>query len=577
MLNISGLCPDNLSNMKSSLIHFLCIFYVLLISGSAMALAPVESLVLGNFSEDYSENKSDPLNYVFSRDASVKNASLEYKKELAVYRGFYEEGKNTANYCKESRPIHYATEWEKVQVKRSMLSLIQYIGLDITTRALPQYAKALEFTRDEYTNMVDGLVGNYCSTNLSVISKRELVNNFILKYDKENNFKLPSVAGNPYYPDNLDSYLPPKKAVEQEFLYTVKLFQALCSWSGNPSNPGLMVPILKNSALMSFFARQMSNQSIGWREIENTLYLKEDKQTVQVWCENLICRKISRDEFVSKFYYSVGGTNINDDYKRLYCEDFINSDYKPKDSDPRLAKIIKSTTADDENFINSQFIALITGVPDFLLRGEKFKNGEDVFRSSIDYTWTKWAKNMSDNFTRELFFEEPLLLEMVERGQYNDFRSPDLKIAFDINLGEFDRINQRAGKLKVAFKISVQNSFMNFYRKALKDSDYKDTAEKARLKNRFKMQLTKDVNAAREKFLIPPWKGDLEGLIATEITSQILDTPEKYLDFTKSGSRNIEVEINYGVFALKYINHQLNVQKSQEKNKVPKAMTTSPI
>ncbi len=100
---------------------------------------------------------------------------------------------------------------------------------------------------------------------------------------------------------------------------------------------------------------------------------------------------------------------------------------------------------------------------------------------------------------------------------------------------------------------------------------------KERLRNRFKIQMTRDVNLAREKFIIPPWKGDLEGLIATEITSQILDTPEKYLDFTKPGMREIEVEINYGIFALKYINHQLNVQKAQERNKdksvAPKAMT----
>ena len=546
-----------------------------LISGKVYALAPVESLVLGNFSEDYSENKSDPLNYVFTRDSSVKNSSLEYRRELAIYRGFYEEGKNTTNYCKVNRPIKYPTEWEKVQVKRSVLSLIQYIGLDLTTRALPQYAKALEFTRDEYTNLVDGLVGNYCSTNLSVISKRELTNNFMLKFDKENNYKLPSVAGNPYFPDNIDSYLPPKKALEQEFLYTVKLFQSLCSWNGNPSTPGLMVPILKNSALMAFFGRQLSNQSIGWKEIDNTLFLKEDKQTVQVWCENLICRKTGRDEFLSRFHYSVGGTSVNEDIKRLYCEDFMNVDYRPAEYDPRIAKIMKSTTFDDENFINSQFIALITGFPDFLLRGEKFNMGTDVFRSSIDFTWTKWAKNQSENFTRELFFEEPLMLELVDRNQYHNYRSPDLKISFDVNLGEFDRINQRAGKIAVKFKIFVQNSFLNFYRTALKNGAFGDTAEKERLRNRFKLQMTKDVMAAREKFIIPPWKGDLEGLIATEITSQILETPEKFLDFTKPGMREIEVEINYGVFALKYINHQLNVQKGQEKNKAPKAMTTT--
>ena len=542
---------------------FLFAFSVLL--PSAFALAPVESLVLGNFSDDYSENKSDPLNYVYTRDLSLKNASVELKRELAIYRGFYEEGKNTLNYCRGGREVRYATEWEKVQVKRSVLALIQYIGLDLTTRALPKYAKALEFTSDEYNNMIEGLVGNYCSTNLSIISKKELLANFRLKFDMDNNFKLPSVEGNPYFPDNLSSYLPEKKALEQEMLYTVKLFQSLCSWNGNPTNPGLMVPILKNPALMSFFARQMSNQDIGWKEIDNSLFLKENKNTAQVWCENLICRKVSREEFLNKFYYSVGGTNITDDIKRLYCEEFRTVDYKPKDSDPKLAKMMNSMTFEEENFINSQFIALITGVPDFLLRGEKFKSGEEVFRSSVDYTWNKWARAQSETNTLDLYFEEPLTLELIDRNQYYDFRSGKLRVAFDVNLGEFDRINQRAGKLKVQFKIFVQKSFLEYYRTAMKNTDYRDTVEKARLKNRFKMQVTKDVQGAREKFIIPPWKGDLEGLIVNELTTQILDTPEKLLNFTGSGMYEVNVEINYGLFALKYLNHQLNVQKSQEK------------
>ena len=243
---------------------------------SAWALAPLESLVLGNFSENYSENETDPLNYVFARD-KYQSTNEGFKRELAVYRGFYEEGKNTLNYCKANRAIRYSTEWEKVQVMRSVLSEIQYIGLDIISRALPQYAKALEFNKDEYTNLIDGLVGNYCSANLSVISTKELRNNLLIKFEKENNFKLPTVKGNPYFPDNIDSYTNPKIAMEQEFKYTIKLFQSICSWSGNPNNPGLLVPLLKNPALMAFFFRQMNNKVIDWKESGNLLFMRREE------------------------------------------------------------------------------------------------------------------------------------------------------------------------------------------------------------------------------------------------------------------------------------------------------------
>jgi hypothetical protein len=227
--------------------------------------------------------------------------------------------------------------------------------------------------------------------------------------------------------------------------------------------------------------------------------------------------------------------------------------------------MMKSITFDEENFINSQFIALITGVPDFLLRGDKFSRGEDVLRSSVDFTWSKWAKNQAEVQGRELYFEEPLTLELVERRIYFNPVVPKYKVAFDVNLGEFDRVTQRTGKVRVSFIVNVQKSFLNYYRETLKELDPRNTAEKERLLRRFKMQLTKDVNEAREKFLIPPWKGDLEGLIAGELSEQIMSVSDRSYKMETSGFLPVPIELNYGVFALKYINHQKTVQSSQQK------------
>ncbi len=532
----------------------------------AWALAPVESLILGNFTDSYNERKTDPLNYVFNREFSLAGNKTEDKMSLASYRGFYEEGKNLTNYCKEKREIRYAKEWEKTQVQRSTMALIQYIGLDLMSRALPQYAKQLEFSREEYGNMVEGLVGNYCSANLSVISKKELLNNLYLKFDKENSFELPQTKKNNLFPQNIDEYGSPKKALENELLYTVKLFQSLCSWSGNPSHPGLMVPILRHSGLMAFFIRQMSSKSIEWKAQDNSLYLNDYNQTVKIWCENLICRKVTKARLAEKVYYSIGGTSIGEDLKRLYCENFRSSSYRTEGSDEKLVKMMNSISFDEENFINGQFIALITGIPDFLLRLEKFNGAEELIRSSMDDNWNKWAKKTSEDYSRDLLFEEPLTLELVERAQYTSFMKPELKIAFDVNLGEFDRINQRVGKTRVSFNIKVQNTFLKFYRQAVKDQVYGEGTIEAKvlLANRFKMQIAKDVKAAREKFLIPPWKGDLEALIVSELTDQILEKPEKIMKLDAAGMQSIVVEINYGVFALKYINHQFNVLKNRK-------------
>jgi hypothetical protein len=529
----------------------------------AYALAPIESLVLGNFAENYSENKTDPLNYIFMRDKTSVGKPLSDKRELALYRGFYEEGKNLSNYCKENRPIRYATEWHKVQVMRSLLSEIQYIGLDMTSRALPKYARALEFTKEEYTHLVDNLVGNYCSSNLSVISKKELKNNMMLKFEKENNFRIPSIQGNSYFPDNLETYYPVKSGIENEFLYTVKLFQSVCSWSGNPNNSGLMVPLLKNPVLMAFFFRQMDNLVIDWREQDNTLFVKEDKKTVQVWCEHLICRKTQSLNFYNKIYYSVGGTNLSEDLRRLYCQEFETIDFLPHENDERLAKMMNSQTFDEAIFINSQFIALITGIPDFLLRADKFTRGEDILRSSVDYTWSKWAKGQSEILNSELYFEEPLTLELVDRKMYFKPKKPEFKVVFDVNLGEFDRINQRVGKVRVSFRLHLQKSFIHYYRDFLKNQDFKDKIENERVFKRFKLQMNRDVKEARDKFIIPPWKGDIENLMATELTEQLQLISDKDFTLEKSGVVEVEVELNYAPFALKYIHHQKNVQNNR--------------
>jgi hypothetical protein len=205
-------------------------------------------------------------------------------------------------------------------------------------------------------------------------------------------------------------------------------------------------------------------------------------------------------------------------------------------------------------------------VPDFLLRGEKFSQGVDVLRSSVDYTWTKWARAQTEVLNRELYFEEPLSLEMIDRSLYFNPHNGKPKVAFDVNLGEFDRVSERLGKVRVSFNINIQRSFLHYYRDTLKNMDPRNKAEKDRLLKRLKIQLTKDVNDAREKFIIPPWKGDLEGLIAQELSEQIIIISDRDFKIDESGFEPINIELNYGVFALKYINHQKTVKNSQAKN-----------
>jgi hypothetical protein len=291
----------------------------------------------------------------------------------------------------------------------------------------------------------------------------------------------------------------------------------------------------------------------------------DSDKTVQVACDNLICRKTTPELFKGKLILSLGATNFQEDFKSLFCDSFQIADYNLKTEDERLKKMMRNMTFDEENILVSQFIALITGVPDFLIGLEKYTDGDQVLRSSIDYTWNTWAKLQTNNLNRELYYEEPLTLELDDRRLTFNNEKEDLRLAFDVNLGEFDRINQRIGKLRTNFKIEIPASFIKHHRKEMSLLDWSNTTEKDRLLNRFKLHLEKDINFARERLIIPPWKGDLALLIAREVTDQILLKEDKLFGDQYSGMKYITVELNYSPFALKYLGHQFKIKEKEGK------------
>jgi len=105
---------------------------------------------------------------------------------------------------------------------------------------------------------------------------------------------------------------------------------------------------------------------------------------------------------------------------------------------------------------------------------------------------------------------------------------------------------------------------LNYYRQAISDQRYGEGTKEeiTRLKNRFKLQISERVKAAKDTFIVSPWRSDIETLIVDEITTQIMEKPEKIMNYDGAGDQEIIVEINYGVFALKYMNHLLQGHKT---------------
>ena len=171
------------------------------------------------------------------------------RERLALYRGLIEEGKNLEDFCQRRRPvIRYTDTWTRDQSIRSTMATVQLIGLETTTKAIAKYAEYFQFDSSDYTNLVDNLVGNFCSKNISVMSVnqlREKMNGYL----RQNDFLLPSKD------ETIRS--SEKEYRKNEFKLVLDLFKVFCSWGGDAHEATLLPPLLRDPVWMSFVGRHM--------------------------------------------------------------------------------------------------------------------------------------------------------------------------------------------------------------------------------------------------------------------------------------------------------------------------------
>lgn len=529
------------------------IFYLIfsLLSQDIFGLVPLESLVLGDLSDAYKKEATDPLNYIFTFRGKFK---IEQKRSLAYFRGFIEEGENLQNLCKVNYEINYRNQSEKDTVKRSMASALQYIGLDILVRALPQYAKFFEFSEKEYENLVNGLVGNYCSKNISIISIRELKKNMMFNFNLGEDFPLPSIKNNQLFPKKLEEINTIDNIMEREFFQSIKLFRAFCSWGNDIDNYRLLVPILKNPTVMAFIIRQLTNQKFNWDSINNFISLKNDFNTDQVLCRGLICRKTDWEKFQNEIPRSLGSRGIKEDFTQMYCNEFSKLNFKRQDQEPKILEIIQKEKEIGPNLMTGQFLALLTGIPDFFVRSKNFSDANKFLKFNFEEDWTNWAIEQNKSFGKNLYFEEPLTLEVVSREFYFNNYLPKFKVMIDMNMGEFDKVAEEVGTVKVSYNLKIYKSYLGYIRNEwLGINKMQIQSSRDKLLENFSLTIFDQVQKFRSKFRVPPWSGNLEKLIARELLTQLSEYQGSFFTNAKAELIEIPIELNYSPMALKYI------------------------
>lgn len=561
----------------------ICLLALMELSTQVYALVPLENVLLGNYQVDAYDETSDPLTSLFQDyDDSLKKQSelkkpLGYKEgdlsnkdlfrsriKLGLFRGFIEEGYNLETQCKSKPTINYATPEDKAQAMRAYLATLQYLTLDLTTRYLPLYAKFFEYTQGEYENMVSTLVNNSCSQNLTTLSIRQLTLNMLKRWESSDKHSLPSVKGNPYFPEKLGRQESRRSARSAEFAWTVELFKASCSWGNEVDNYRLLVPLLRSPVLASMVIRELSGQTLSWSDERSSPTLEMTNKTSRIACQNLVCRKVSTETFNTQIPKSVGSTSIDGDFKRLYCTEFRDADFKLKNQVPQIAERIKQITFDEQNMMVGQLVALATGIPDFIIQTPKYDGLKDTLRASLDHTWNFWAKNQNENFRKGLAYEEPLKIHVVDTDIFFRFQRPKFEVHLDVNQGEFDRVNSILGKLRTTMNLTFSKKFLKWAREEWKQIDPTVSRKRVeRIRLPFKKMVEDQISSLITSFPIVPLTAEIDNLIVDEIIKQLDTYDGDFFQGEVSGLVEIPVYVNYGIFALRHLRDRYNIKRNQ--------------
>lgn len=542
--------------MKSILIG-----YLLFLSTTVFALVPVEGILLG---EAVNEYQQDPLNFIFS-DIYDKSMAGENTK-LRLYQSTYESGALLKESCSLYSPPTYASTWMEKQAKRSMVSTVQYIGLDSSVKAIGAYAKKLELSEEAFQKLSNNLIKNYCSKNITVFSIKRLEQALNYYYKNPQTNLIPSVEGSPFITTIYKTTTESSQGRSNEFDQAINNFKSFCSWGGDVVDYRMMVPYLSNSFIMAFMIKNMTGVQDKYDSVLQKVNQEPSPDTVQVGCTDLICRKVSLDQFKQSFPRSVGSTGLYTDLAKLYCHHFKFQDYSSSNSIPVVKGWIKKMELEDPIFETSYFISLMTGVPDPIFGVENYRELPVIAKSSIDERWKSWANDVLKSFSKDMLFEESLKIKAEPRRDKLTLRTQGFWLDFSVTLGEMDRIVDENDKLTLSFDLKLSKNYIRYVRSKWIDlSNNMDEEGRTQLRDQISKYLGLQLKEKEKYFRQKMWNEDFSRLIVQELVEQILAYRGPMFDSYKEEMLKVPVKFSYGIFALSYLRYRADVKAGRLK------------
>jgi hypothetical protein len=535
--------------------------YLILFSLSATALVPVEGILFGEAPKEYQQ---DPLYHIFN-DIYDKSVEGENRK-VRLYKNTFDSGVLLQESCGMYSQSAYPTSWMEKQAKRSMVASLQYIGLDTSIKAIGAYAKKLEISEESFQKLSQNLVKNYCSKNMSIFSLKKVSENLSYYYKNPMTSLIPSVESSPFATSIFKSKTESSVSRSNEFDQAIQNFKSFCSWGGDVADYRLLVPYLKNPFVMSFVIKNLSAIQDKYDNSSNLISQVQSSDTVQVSCDELICRKVSIDDFRKKFPRTIGSSGLYTDLVKLYCHHFKQQEYSTSNTIPEVKTWIKKMELEDPIFETSFFISLMTGVPDPIFGVENYRDLPAVAKSSIDERWNQWANDLLKRFSHDILYEESLKIKAKPRRDVISLRTQGFKLDFTVTLGEMDKVVEDIDKLDATFDIKLSKNYLRHIGTKWNEFTGKiDEEGRKSFRDEVSRYISHQLKGKEKYFRQKMWNDEFSRHIVQELVGQVLAYRGPLFDSLQDEMITIPVNFTFGTFALSYIRYKADVKAGRLK------------
>jgi hypothetical protein len=309
----------------------------------------------------------------------------------------------------------------------------------------------------------------------------------------------------------------------------------------------------------------MSGVKATFDQKTKSIIPKENENSVQVACRELICREMNSQEFDAHFPLTAGSTGVNTDLKKIYCGSFRELDSQTRDGLSEVKAWIKSS--DEEQFLleANSFLALVTGVPDLFFAADTYQDILPLVKSYTEERWNLWANTLLSSFAQDMLYEESLKVQAVGRDKLTFKERKRFTLDFTVTMGEMDRLME-GDKMKLSFKIILSKNFIRHMRSRWDDLARKSDLEgQEPLKKEFAKIVDMKLKEKEKLFAQPLWNENFSRLIVEEIFTQILAYEGDLFDSYQDEMLDIPVRFSFGNMALGYLRYRADVRAQRLK------------